>query len=41
MKVYWTKSALNSLSEIYRYYKENVSIDIASNIRDSVIASTR
>lgn len=41
MKVYWTKFALNSLSEIYRYYRENVSVDIASNIRDSVIASTR
>jgi len=41
MKVYWTKFALNSLSEIYKYYKENVSIVIAGNIRDSVIASAK
>ena len=26
MKVFWTKFALNSLSDIYKYYQENVSL---------------
>jgi len=40
MKVFWTKFALDSLSEIYRYYKENVSVTIANNIRQGVLTST-
>lgn len=40
MKVYWTKFALHSLSEIYRYYKLNVSIYIANRIREGVLSST-
>lgn len=39
MKVFWTKFALDSLSEIYKYYKGNVSISIAYNIRQSLISS--
>jgi plasmid stabilization system protein ParE len=41
MKVFWTKFALNSLSDIYKYYQENVSLTIAQNIRDSVFSSAR
>ena len=40
MKVRWTKFALNSLFEIYKYYKENGSLTIANNIRDNVLSST-
>lgn len=40
MKVFWTKFALDSLSEIYKYYKENVSVTIANNIRHGVLTST-
>ncbi len=40
MKVFWTKFALDSLSDIYKYYKENVSVTIANNIRQGVFAST-
>jgi plasmid stabilization system protein ParE len=40
MKVFWTKFALDSLSEIYRYYKENVSVTIANNIREGILTST-
>ena len=32
MKVLWTKFAINSLHDIFTYYKENVSIRIAQNI---------
>lgn len=39
-KVFWTKFAFNSLKEIHRYYKENVSKIIADNIRDNVLDST-
>jgi plasmid stabilization system protein ParE len=38
MKVLWTKFALASLYEIYKYYKENVSITIACKIRDNILA---
>jgi plasmid stabilization system protein ParE len=41
MKVFWTKFALNSLADIYKYYKENVSLIIAFNIRESVLTCTR
>lgn len=41
MKVFWTKFALNSLSEIFEYYKENVSIVIALNIKESILTCTR
>jgi toxin ParE1/3/4 len=40
MKVLWTKSALVSLYDIYKYYKENVSITIACKIRDLVLSGT-
>lgn len=40
MEVLWTKFALDSLFEIYKYYKENVSETIANNIRESVLTST-
>ena len=32
MKVFWTKFALDSLKEIFTYYKDNVSVTIANNI---------
>ncbi len=41
MRVFWTKFALNSLSDIYKYYQENVSLTIAQNIKDSVLSSSR
>ena len=40
MKIFWTKFALSSLSEIFRYYKDNVSYTIANNIRNGVLSST-
>ena len=41
MKVFWTRFALDSLSEIYYYYLKNVNVNIASNIRDSILSSTK
>ena len=41
MKVFWTKFALNSLAEICKYYRENVSYTIANNIREGVLSSTK
>ncbi|HZK95349.1 MAG TPA: type II toxin-antitoxin system RelE/ParE family toxin [Prolixibacteraceae bacterium] len=41
MKVLWTKSALASLYDIYRYYNANVSITIACKVRDNILAITR
>ena len=40
MKVYWTKFALDELCNIYDYYKGNVSVLIANNIKDSILLST-
>lgn len=40
MKVFWAKFALDSLSEIYKYYMENVSVTIANNIREGILSST-
>jgi len=40
MKIFWTKFALDSLSEAYNYYKENVGIKIACNIRDSILSGS-
>jgi len=39
MKVLWTKSALASLHDIYKYYNENVSISIAYKVRDNILAA--
>lgn len=41
MKVLWTKTALASLYDIYKYYRENVSITIACKIRDNILAVSR
>ena len=41
MKVFWTKFALDSLKEIFTYYKDNVSLTIANNIKNSILLSTR
>jgi len=41
MKVFWTKFSLNSLFEIYRYYKDNVSDTVANNIRNEVLSSAK
>jgi len=40
MKVVWTKSALASLQHIYQYYKKNVSITIALNIRQLILTAS-
>ena len=41
MKVSWTNFALNSLHDIFAYYKENVSVIVARNIKDNILSSTR
>ncbi|MGB0917184.1 MAG: type II toxin-antitoxin system RelE/ParE family toxin [Flavobacteriales bacterium] len=41
MNVIWTRSALDELKGIYDYYLENVSFQMAENIRMSVLASTK
>ena len=40
MKVFWTKFALAELHNIYDYYKVNVSVLIANNIKNSILLST-
>jgi plasmid stabilization system protein ParE len=40
MRVVWTKSALASLQYIYQYYKRNVSITIALNIRELILTAS-
>ena len=40
MKVFWTNFALNSLHEIFAYYKENVSVIVALNIKDNILSTT-
>lgn len=41
MKVVWTHYALGSLSEIYKYYKQNANFNVASKIRDQLFYSTK
>jgi plasmid stabilization system protein ParE len=41
MKVFWTKFALDSLKDIFTYYKDNANIKIANNIKNSILQSTR
>lgn len=41
MKVIWTKYAYGSLSDIYKYYKQNVNIPVANKIRDQLLYSTK
>jgi plasmid stabilization system protein ParE len=41
MKVVWTKFALNALLEVFTYYKTNVGLAIAINIRNNILSSTR
>lgn len=41
MKVIWTKEALDEIRIIYNYYKLNVSIRIATNIKNKILSSTR
>ena len=40
MRVFWTKFALDALHDIYDYYKDNVSVLIANNIKESILLST-
>lgn len=40
MKVFWTKFALDELHDIYDYYKVNVSVLVANNIKESILLST-
>lgn len=40
MTVFWTKFALDELHHIYDYYKVNVSVLIANNIKESILLST-
>ena len=41
MKIFWTKFALNSLHNIFNYYKENVNEIVAQNIKNSILSGTR
>ena len=41
MKVIWTKYALESLSKIYKYYKQNANVNVARKIRDQLFYSTK
>lgn len=41
MKVVWARPALSELQDIYQYYLENVSFQMAENIRKSVLTATR
>lgn len=41
MKVVWTKFALNALFEVFTYYKTNVSLTIAINIKNNILSSVR
>ncbi len=40
MKVLWTKFALNSLHEIFNYYRDNVSYTVAQNIKNNILSGT-
>ncbi len=37
IKVQWTKFSLDSLYEIFKFYKTNVSVKIAVNIKNSIL----
>jgi plasmid stabilization system protein ParE len=41
MKVGWTKFALKALFDVFTYYKSNVSLTIAINIKDNILSSVR
>jgi len=41
VNVIWTRSALRELQDIYEYYLENVSLQMAENIRKNVLASSK
>lgn len=41
MKIVWTRTALRELQDIYEYYVENVSFQMAENIRKTVFTSTK
>ena len=41
MKVFWTKFALDTLHDIYEFYKNNASVLVANNIKESILLSTR
>ena len=41
MKVVWTKFAFDALHDIFDYYKNNVSVLIANNIKESIFISTQ
>ena len=41
MRVFWTKFALDTLHDIYEFYKNNASVVVANNIKESILLSTR
>jgi toxin ParE1/3/4 len=41
MKIIWTDFAANSLLEIYQFYKESASINVALRIRSRIFYATR
>jgi len=41
MKVLWSIFALNSLKNIFTYYKENVGIIVAQNIKENILSGSR
>jgi plasmid stabilization system protein ParE len=41
MKVVWTSQAIADTKTIYQYYKSNVSINIAENIKRRIFSSVK
>ncbi|MBI9069374.1 MAG: type II toxin-antitoxin system RelE/ParE family toxin [Salinivirgaceae bacterium] len=41
MKIIWSDFAINTLKEIYDYYKENATISVAKKIKSNIFTSTK
>jgi toxin ParE1/3/4 len=41
MRIIWSDFAINTLKDIYDYYKENASISVAKKIKSNIFASTK
>jgi len=41
MKIIWTDFASNTLSEIYKYYKEVAGENVAKKIKTNIFSTTR
>jgi plasmid stabilization system protein ParE len=40
MKVFWSNFAVQMLSEIYLYYKINIGLQVAKNIKNDILKAT-